>query len=162
MTLTVAQQQIKIISLKHWVIGAVEINNPGWAPSNEQWQLIWNKIKNCEVSNSTDIYTISTYNEFKTWISGIADLLEDDEGFWTPTAVQWKKIFDKLNTIDEDIEVYCDEDIEVYCKEVELPKSQQIQERPAPQFLAPPSPSFIAPLPPSTGKQSGYSSPFGS
>lgn len=45
---------------------------------------------------STDNKKIS-FQEFKAWLQGVEEM--QDEG-WTPTAVQWKKIKDKLEQID--------------------------------------------------------------
>lgn len=160
---SILEHQVEILSLKHWIIGAVEINSGEdivWTPSNKQWQLIWNKISSCEIPNAADNEIVTTFNEFKTWISGIADLLGDDDGNWTPTHMQWKKIFDKLNTIHEEIKDF---------EEPNIPSVQQMHTTsynendqrimPPQTFIAPPTSSFIAP---SAGKQNnGYTSPFG-
>jgi hypothetical protein len=37
-------------------------------------------------------------SEFKSWISGIQDMQEDD---WTPNKSQWNKIRDKINLLSE-------------------------------------------------------------
>lgn len=37
-----------------------------------------------------------TVKEFKMWLQGVEEMQDDD---WTPTAVQWKRIREKINQI---------------------------------------------------------------
>ena len=41
-------------------------------------------------------------SEFKSWISGIEDMQDDD---WVPNKVQWDKIKSKINLLAETVEI---------------------------------------------------------
>ena len=50
--------------------------------------------------------------EFHAWLSGIEDMMEDNEGVWTPSATQWKRIRDKIKDIDDKVEIVRERDSE--------------------------------------------------
>ena len=43
-----------------------------------------------------------TYGEFLAWLEGVESMQEEN---WTPTAIQWKTIREKLNTVKPDVEI---------------------------------------------------------
>lgn len=43
-----------------------------------------------------------TVKEFKMWLEGVEDMMQDVDGGWTPSAAQWKRIRDKINEINVD------------------------------------------------------------
>jgi hypothetical protein len=41
-----------------------------------------------------------TFNEFKNWLEGVIDMQENPTD-WSPSRVQWIKILEKINSIEE-------------------------------------------------------------
>lgn len=69
-------------------------------------------------------------SEFKSWISGIEDMQEDD---WVPNKVQWDKIKAKIDLLSEDL--------------VEVPTVEQQIVAPYQQQYHQPLPQYQQPIP---------------
>jgi hypothetical protein len=76
-------------------------------------------------------------SEFKSWISGIEDMQEDD---WVPNKAQWDKIKAKIELLTEDV-------VENTIEQNVLPSYPQQYHQPIQQYQPPMMPTFHASTP---------------
>ncbi len=105
---SVIEAEISVIKFQSWIQGISETHDSNWSPdATNIWLLIWNKMNDITIGdNLASLSTVlSGFLEFRTWISGINELMSTDESVWSPSLGQWKKIVDKINTIPVSITI---------------------------------------------------------